>query len=230
MAIAYVANRGQRTFSPSSAATTITLTSVTAAAGDLVVLFLAIKSVNAVTFASVADNVGGNTWTVDAQTITGTDATGIASAALVNALSGSTITVTMSGAVGVGCTANLSAEEFSGSATASWFDVGNTATGSGTALTAGTTASAQAGDLGVACWGTLVTQSSFTTGAGYTGLTIVTATALALLSEYKLGVSGAQSATGTAGTTGTWAGAQATYKVAPAVVTANERALLGVGS
>jgi hypothetical protein len=235
MAIAFVANRGTASGSVSSGAqSTFTFSpNATCAAGDLVVIGLALKfNVTDRSVSSVADNSGGgNAWQVDQQVANGLDNCALISCVLAGQITSSTvITVTLSGVFGTGniLTWLADLEEYSGVATSSWFDVGATATSSGTALTAGTTASATAGDMGLAYWAMTVLASSFTPGAGYTAFTEVSQTLQALLGEYQLNVSGAQSATGTSGTSGTWAGVQGTYKAAaaaaaPHVATAQAR-------
>lgn len=223
MAIAFVSNRGAPAGSiAAGSVTTFTFSpNGTAVAGDLVVIGLALKFNNVGrTVSSVADNSGGgNVWQVDQQVSNGLDTVALVSCVLAGQITAATvITVTLSGTVGL--TNNFfwlaDLEEYSGVATSSWFDVGATATGTGTALTAGATGAAAAGDMGIAYWAMTVLAASFTPAGGYTAFTEVSQTAQALLGEYQLGVSGAQSATGTSGTSGTWAGAQGTYKGAGA--------------
>lgn len=216
MAIAYVSNRGSGNVNPASNATTASFSpNATCAAGDLVVLLVALKATTGRTLSSVSDNSGGgNSWQVDKTSINSTDSVGIASCVLAGQITSSTvITVTFSGSVGLVANLKYDIEEFSGVKTSSWFDVGASATGSGTNFTAGTTTSAAANDLSIGAWAGLATESSVTADGSSTAFGSVTSSSLSLVGEYALGVSGAQSRAMTAGTTVTWAGAQATYKI-----------------
>lgn len=221
MAIAFVSNRGTATGNVTTGTnSTFTFSpNATCAAGDLVVIGIALSfQVTDRTVTTVTDNSGGgNSWQVDQQNNLSTDGVAIVSCVLAGAITSSTvITVTVSGNFGTGNTLKwlVDLEEYSGVVTSNWFDVGAVGSGSGTALTSGTTGSAASGDLGLAYWAMTVLAASFTPGAGYTAFTEVSQTLQALLGEYQLNVSGAQSATGTSGTTGPFAGAQVTYKAA----------------
>lgn len=226
MAIAYVGNRGSGSPTISTATTTFSPAS-TIVAGDLAVLMYAAAPTTARTLNSVTDT-GSNTWTVDKQIQNGTALVVIASSVLTTQLTtGSTITATWSATM-VGQSPRYNCEEFSGVVTATWTDVTASATGSGTAVTAGTTAAAAAGDLGIGAWG-IAANTTFTADGSHTKFTDVSSAApLSLGGEYNVSVSGAQSATMTAGATGNWAGVQATYKAA-AASTQHLLATMGVG-
>lgn len=214
MAIAYVANRAAVS-GTGGGTTTITFSPAsTASAGNLVVGAVGLNTGAARTLNTVTDNSGGgNSWQVDKQVQNGTaEVIAVFSCSLVGSItSATTLTLTFSGTIATKY--NVRLEEFSGAATATWLDVTASATGSGTSLTAGTTASAAASDLGVAFW-SISSQSTFTQDGSHTAFTTVNqAAGPSNMGEYNVSVSGAQSATGTAGTTGTWAGVQATYKI-----------------
>lgn len=233
MAIAYVTERAGTTGTWSGATTQTFSPTGTVAAGNLAVGAVGISLAAARVLSSVSDNTAGglNVWQVDVQQQRGTsELVAIFSCVLVTQiLSTDTITMTLNNTSGAKY--ELCLQEFSGVASASWKDVTQSATsGSNTTnRAAGTTAAAAAGDLGVAFWGLGVADASFTPDGSHTAFTVRSQVGGALQGEYALGVSGAQSPTGTGGASTTYAGAQSTYKVAPASTVSTRLGLTGVG-
>ncbi len=207
MAVTYVGNRGSSSgTSPLSGVVTIS-PSVEVLAGDLLVLTVA--SLLGIVPANVGDTKG-NEWQVDVSALN-TSRVAVCSSVLADEL---TPADSISLNVGVSLLYCLDLEEFGGVLSPAWRDVTASGTGAGTALNSGTTgATAQAAEVAVAAFAINAAEGSFTPGGSYSAFGRVSQTGLALLGEYLiLAGTGTQNATGTAGTTGTWAGAIATYK------------------
>ncbi len=207
MAIVYVGNRGTKTGTSSVGGLATISPSKVVLAGDLLLLTV---SALAGTFPQNVNDTQGNEWQVDTSLLN-TSRVSICSSVLAFELQPSDV---VSLNVGVSLLYNLDLEEYSGILSPAWRDVTATGSGAGTALTSGTTAAtAQNSELAIAAWAINSAEASFTPGGSYSAFGIVSQTGLGLLGEYLiLSSTGTQSATGTAGTTGTWAGAQATYK------------------
>lgn len=210
MAITYKGNRGTGTGS-TSALSSVALVSPASGllAGDLAVLTVATL---VATLTSVTDSQG-NEWEIDSAASNGaTCSVAIASSVLAYELD-PTATISL-GFSAVATTFDWNLEEFAGALSPAWFDQLASATGSGTALTSGTTPTlSQAAEVVIAAWAINSTEATFTPGGSYTALAIASQTGLGLLGEYLIvSATTAQSPTGTAGTTGTWAGCVATYK------------------
>ncbi len=207
MAIARVGNRGTATgTSPLSGVVSISPSSEVLA-GDLIVLMVA--ALAGVVPTNVNDTQG-NEWQVDASLLN-TSRVSICSSVVAYEL---TPADSISLNVGVSLLYGLDLEEFSGIVSPAWKDVTATGSGAGTSVNSGTTsATAQNAELAVAAFAINAAESSFTPGGSYTAFGIVSQVGLGLLGEFLvLAATGTQNATGTAGTTGTWAGAIATYK------------------
>lgn len=207
MAIVYQGNRGTKTgTSALSGLATISPASIIEA-GNLCVMTVA-ALVGA--FPQNINDTQGNVWEVDLSLLN-TSRVSICSSVLAFELQ-STDTISLN--VGVSLTYDIDLEEFSGILETAYKDVSATNSGAGTALTSGTTAAtAQNSELAVAAWAIKAAQSTFTPGGSYSAFGIVSQTGLALFGEYLiLSSTGTQSASGTAGTTGTWAGGITTYK------------------
>lgn len=235
MAISYTANRAAATGTGASGSTLTFSPTSNTTAGSLVVGAVALVPTAARTLNSVSDNSGfGNAWQVDTQQQNGTgQLVAVFSCVLLGSVSTSgVITLTFSGAATFKYAIRL--EEFAGVLTSGWLDTGITATGTGstTALTAGTTGAAAAGDLGIAMWGiNAAAGAGLTPDGAHTAFSVAASQVnQCTVGEYNVSVSGAQSATGTAATAGTWAGVQACYKAAPAGSVTPTRMLLGVGT
>ncbi len=207
MAVTYVGNRGSASgTSPLSGVVTISPSSE-ALAGDLLVLTVASLA------GAVPLNIGdtqGNEWQIDVSALN-TSRVAVCSSVLAFELALADI---ISLNVGVSLLYCLDLEEFAGAISPGWRDVSATGTGAGTSLNSGTTGTtSQAAEVAVAAFAINSAEASFTPGGSYSAFGRVSQTGLALLGEYLiLSGTGTQTATGTAGTTGTWAGAIATYK------------------
>lgn len=207
MAIARVGNRGTKTgTSAISGLATISPASVVLAGDLLVMTVSALLGV----FPSNVNDTQGNEWQVDLSLLN-TSRVSICSSVLAFELQPTDV---ISLNVGVSLTYDIDLEEFSGIQDTAYKDVSATNSGAGTALTSGTTGTtAQNAELAVAAWAINAAESTFTAGGSYTGFGIVSQTGLALFGEFLiLAATGTQSASGTAGTTGTWAGGLVTYK------------------
>lgn len=207
MAVAYKGNRGSTTgTSPLSGLVTIS-PSIEVLAGDLLVLTVAALA------GIVPTNINdtrGNEWQVDVSLLN-TSRVAICSSVIDLELTTADV-ITLN--VGVSLLYNLDLEEFSGVVDEAWGDVSASGSGAGTALNSGTTGTTNvAAEVVVAAIAVNSAEGSFTPGGSYSGFGIVSQVGLGLLGEYLiLSGTGTQNATGTAGTTGTWAGAIATYK------------------
>lgn len=207
MAIAAVGNRGSKAGTASLAGFATISPSVEVLAGDLLLMTVAV--VGGVLPVSDVNDTQGNEWQVDVTV--GSARIAICSSVLAFELTPADV-ITLQ--IGASLLYNLDLEEFSGIIAPSPKDVTATGSGSGTALTSGTTAAtAQNSELAVAAWQIASAEASFTPGGADTAFGIVSQTGLGLFGQYAiLSSTGTRAATGTAGTTGTWAGAQATYK------------------
>lgn len=125
-----------------------------------------------------------------------------------------TVTATDSGG---GVDSLIIVEEWSGAATSSAADKSIGATGSGTALSSGASATTtQANELVIGA-GVVSGNVVMTAGSGYTNLNKVNTTFTTLAFESKVvAATGAQTAAMTSGTTGSWACQVATFKEAGA--------------
>lgn len=207
MAIVYVGNRGTQTAtSPISGLATISPSSIVLAGNLLILTVSALAGV----FPSDVSDTQGNEWQVDISLLN-TARVSICSCVLAYELQASDV---ISLGLGISLIYDLDLEEFSGILSPAWKDVTATGSGAGTALDSGTTAAtAQASELCIAAYAINAAESSFTPGGSYSPFGIVSQTGLGLLGEYLVVAgAGTQHATGTAGTTGTWAGAISTYK------------------
>lgn len=207
MAIVRVGNRGTKTGTSAVSGLGTVSPSSEVLAGNLLVM--TVSALLGTVPLDVSDTQG-NEWQVDVSVLN-TARVSICSSVIAYELQ---TTDTISLNLGVSLTYDLNLEEFSGIISPAWKDVTATNTGAGTALTSGTTAAtAQSSELAVAAWAINAAEASFTPGGSYTAFGIVSQTGLGLFGEFLvLAATGTQSASGTAGTTGTWAGAIATYK------------------
>ncbi len=210
MAIAYIGNRG----SVASATAGLSNQASFSPSGEILAGHLLIVTVSSLVagLQAVTDSVG-NEWQIDAEASNGaTVAVAICSSVLANDLHPSDSVIVAFDAVAT--TFDLNAEEFSGILSPAWLDKTASNSGIGTALNSGTTGATVLNDeVCVAAFGINAAEASWTKDAAYTGFGIVSQVGLGLLSEYRIvAATGAQVATGTAGTTGTWAGAIATYE------------------
>jgi hypothetical protein len=200
MAITRVGNRGTGTGSSGALNVSVTISPTSA----LLASNLAILNVSSLvaTLASVTDSQG-NEWQINSSVL----AQGLRT----------TDTITLVFSL-VNTTFDWDLEEFAGALSPAWFDKSASATGSGTALTSGTTATlSQSAEVSIAAWAINSTEGSFTPGGSYTAFAIASQAGLGLVGEFLVvAATTAQSPTGTAGTTGTWAGCVATYKAGAA--------------
>jgi len=207
MAIAYVGNKGSGTGTTSLGGVATIAPSSVVRAGDLLVMMVATL---AGVFPSNINDTQGNEWQVDASLLN-TSRVSICSSVLAFELDPSDV---ISLGLGVSVAYDIDLEEFSGILSPAWEDAEATNSGIGTALDSGTTsATLQAAELCVAAFAINSAEGSFVPAGGYSAFGIVSQTGLGLLAEYLIVAGmGTQHATGTAGTTGTWAGAIATYR------------------
>ncbi len=207
MAIVRVGNRGNATGTASLGGLATISPSSEVLAGNF--LLLTVATVAGLAAVDINDTQG-NEWQTDVSLLN-TSRISICSSVSAFGLDADDVLTLQ---VGASAIYNLNLEEFSGIISPSWRDVTASASGAGTALTSGTTATtAQNSELAIAAWAINAAEASFTPGGAYSAFGIVSQTGLGLLGQYViLSSTGTQSATGTAGTTGTWAGAQATYK------------------
>lgn len=127
---------------------------------------------------------------------------------------GQTVTATDTGG---GVDSLIIVEEWSGAATSSAADKSAGATGSSTSLNSGATATTSQADEVVIGAGVVSGNVTMTAGAGYSNLTKVSTTFSTLAFESKIvSATGAQTATMTAGASGSWACQVATFKQAAA--------------
>jgi hypothetical protein len=202
MAIAYKGNRGTKT-GTTSAAGLATISPVSEAlAGDLLVITVA-------TLAGVSplnvNDTQGNEWQVD-NSLLNTARASICSCVLAFELTPADV---ISLNLGASLAYNLDLEEFSGVITPGQLGGTSSASGAGTALTDGSLTGSGT-NVKVAAWAINAAESSFTPGGSMNAFGIVSQTGLGLFGQYIVS-SGSVSPTGTAGTTGTWAGVGAVY-------------------
>jgi len=204
MAIAYLGNRGlhQGNASASGFFTVSPISEVLA--GDLLLMNVAVLGGNAPV--NINDSQG-NVWRTNVSRLNSARVA-ICSCVLARELQ-TFDTITMQ--VGPNFAVKLNLEEFTGIAGTQIGAETASNSGSGTALSSGSTAPVIATEkLWVGAFAIDSAQASWTPDD--TGFSIISAVGLALLSEYRItSGSGPQASTGTAGTTGTWAGAIAGF-------------------
>lgn len=216
MAITYVGNKGTKTGQNSSSATTTISPNATIAVGAGVLLAVCFAFASAHTISTVSDDAG-NTWQIDKQLQRSTsEVICVASCPQLTTqlLTSNIITITANSTHSAKYAITL--EHFTGLQTGAADQSATGSSGSSTtSLAAGTTGAAAAGDLGVAFWACPVAQASVTADGSHTAFGVVSQAGCALVGEYNVSVSGAQSATATAQASTTYAGAQVTYLAVP---------------
>lgn len=210
MAIAYVGEVLQDTYNGAGASSINATVDANAGAGQLLVLRVA--STNQI-ISGITDS-RGNTWTlIDSGVLSLGFGMFWTLQDVGTLLAGDTVTMTWPGNV---FEYAVVIDEFSGIAATNPLDVFATATGSGTARAAGTTAAtSQADELVCGGFSANVGSDSFTPGLGYSSPStpsLSNGSAVSVEGEYQIVSStGTQQATGT-GTSANWVGITATFK------------------
>lgn len=206
-----LARIGVHTGTNTTFASTVATASWTSTSGNILIGIAEadVVAANGITF---TDNKG-NTWSrVKSNAVAATFDLEIWVAYNITGGAGHIVTATDNGG---GVDSLIIVEEWSGAATVSALDQTTGATGSSTALNSGASSSTTQADEVVIGAGVVSGNVTMTAGAGYSNLTKVNTTFSTLAFESKIvSATGAQTATITAGTSGSWICQVATFKQA----------------